>query len=661
MRSPSRTTRWLSPRASNPAANAAIAVAMAVAAMIAVAPATVGAQPAAASAAASAGAAAVAASYEKREVRIPMRDGRHLFTSIYIPRDTTRSYAMLMTRTPYGVAPYGADQYRASLGPNPRYQAEGFIFVYQDARGRYYSEGDFTEMTPHRAEKRGAVDVDESTDSYDTVAWLVANVPRNNGRLGIVGGSYPGFYTTASCIDAHPAVKACSPQAPMTDIYMGDDVFHNGAFMLAQNFGFYQRFGRGPRTEPGPDARYEFSMGTRDAYQFYLDLGPVAPAARKYMKAGTAPHWELVMAHPTYDAFWQARDIRPHLRNMKPAMLVVGGFYDTEDLMGPFGTFAAIDRLSPGADNRLVMGPWSHGGWNRGDGTVLGTLQWETRTGPFYRDSVEFPFFMHHLYGAAAPQLPKALVFRTGADRWDRLDAWPPADLQRKSLYLQPGGRLAFTPPPAASGTRAYDSYVSDPARPVPVVGRIESQGAPRDFITADQRFASRRPDVLVYATEPLTEDVTIAGPIKPVLHVSTTGTDADFVVKLIDVFPDDAPDWAGDSSGFIVAGYQQLVRGDPFRGRYRRSFQKPVAFVPDRPDSLSFTMTDVNHTFKRGHRIMVQVQSSWFPYVDRNPQTFVPNIFEARREDFKAATMRVYHTPARATRIEVGVVPAGR
>jgi len=633
---------------------ASLAVVLAVVAPLATLP--VVAQPAASS-----GAAAVKASYEKLEVRIPMRDGVHLFTSIYIPRDSSREYAMLMTRTPYGVAPYGPDEYRASLGPNPRYQERGLIFVYQDVRGRYYSEGDYTEMTPHLDVKRGPKDVDESTDSYDTVAWLVANVPRNNGNVGIVGGSYPGFYTTASCIDAHPAVKACSPQAPMTDIYMGDDVFHHGAFMLAQNFSFYQRFGRFPRTEPGPDARYDFQMGTRDAYKFYLDIGPIGPASRRFMAPGTAPLWELVMQHPNYDEFWQERDIRPHLKDVKPAMLVVGGFYDTEDLMGPFGTFGALQKLSPANDSRLIMGPWAHGGWNRGDGTVLGNLRWTSKTGPFYQDSVEFPFFMHHLYGAPAPDLPKALVFRTGADRWDRLNEWPRTDLQQRSLYLLADGKLGFTQPAAATGDDAFDSYTSDPARPVPVVDRIESQGAPRDFITADQRFASRRPDVLVYVTEPLTEEVTISGPVRPVLHVATTGTDADFIVKLIDVFPDDAPNWPGDSSGFIVGGYQQLVRGDAFRGRFRHSFQEPEAFVPGQPDSLSFDMSDVNHAFKPGHRIMVQVQSSWFPYVDRNPQTFVPNIFEASPEDFQAATMRVYRVPERASRIDVGIVPAGR
>jgi putative CocE/NonD family hydrolase len=619
------------------------------------------AQPAAQAAAAE----AVKAKYEKREVRITMRDGVRLFTSIYTPRDTTRHYPILMTRTPYGVGPYGADAYRASLGPNGRHMEEGFVFVYQDARGRNFSEGTFTEMTPHKAVKKGPTDVDESTDSYDTIAWLVKNIARNNGRVGIVGGSYPGFYTTASCIDAHPALKACSPQAPMTDLAMGDDVFHNGAFLLPHNWTFYTGFGRGPRTEPGPDKRYPFSMGTQDAYKYYLELGPLGPAARKvYAPAGTAPHFDSVLAHPNYDAYWKARDLRPHIRRMAPAMLTVGGFYDTEDLAGPWMTYGAAERQSPSTDNRLVVGPWSHGGWGRGDGTSLGTLRWTSKTGPFYRDSVEFPFFMHHLKGAPKPDLPEALVFRTGADRWDRYETWPPKNLEKKSLYLAAGGRLSWEPGtgnPAigAAPNAEFTAYVSDPAKPVPLVDRVDPSGMPRDYITADQRFASRRPDVIVFQTEPLTEDVTMAGPVNPVLHVATTGTDADFVVKLIDVFPDDAANWPGDSSGFRVAGYQQLVRGEPFRGKFRRSFSNPVAFVPNQPDSIRFSMPDINHTFRKGHRIMVQVQSSWFPHIDRNPQTFVPNIFWAKPEDFRAATMRVYHSPGKLTRLEVGVVPA--
>ncbi|HUQ81449.1 MAG TPA: CocE/NonD family hydrolase [Gemmatimonadaceae bacterium] len=617
------------------------------------------AQPAANAAAAE----VVKAKYEKREVRIVMRDGVKLFTSIYIPRDTTRRYPILMTRTPYGVGPYGADAYRASLGPSERYANEGMIFVYQDARGRNFSEGVFTEMTPHK-DRKGPKDVDESTDSYDTIDWLVKNVAHNNGNVGIVGGSYPGFYTTASCIDAHPALKACSPQAPMTDIYMGDDVFHNGAFLLPHNWTFYSSFGRAPRTEPGPDKRYPFSMGTQDAYKYYLELGPLGPASAKvYAPAGSAPAWDSVLAHPNYDQYWKSRDIRPHLKKMAPAVLTVGGFYDTEDLAGPWMTYAAAETLSPASDNKLVVGPWSHGGWGRGDGTSLGTLRWNTKTAPFFRDSVEFPFFMHWLAGAPTPNLPEALVFRTGADHWDHYDSWPPKNVEHKSLYLGAGGTLGFQPPRIGNRKSGIDpsfsSYVSDPNKPVPLVDRIESQGMPRDYITADQRFASRRPDVAVFQTEPLAEDVTIAGPVNPVLFVATSGTDADFVVKLIDVFPDDAPNWPGDSSGFKVGGYQQLVRGEPFRGKFRKSFSNPVAFQPNVPDSIRFSMPDVNHTFRKGHRIMVQVQSSWFPHIDRNPQTFVPNIFLAKPSDFQTATMRVYHMTGKRTRLEVGVVPS--
>lgn len=602
--------------------------------------------------------AAVKAKYEKHEYRIAMRDGVKLFTSVYIPRDTSRVYPILMTRTPYGVGPYGEDQYRAPLNRNPKYEAEGFIFVSQDARGRNYSEGVFTEMMPHKDVKRGPADVDESTDSYDTVDWLVKNVPRNNGRVGIVGGSYPGFYTTASCIDAHPALKACSPQAPMTDLLAGDDLFHNGAFLLPHNFSFYVGFGRGPRGEPAPDPKYPFSMGTQDAYAFYLNMGPIGSGSRKYLPPDTAPLWSIVMQHPNYDAYWKARDIRPHLKNMKPAMLIVGGFYDTEDLFGPWGTYRAIEQLSPGNNSTIVEGPWSHGGWGAGDGNQLGSLRWDAKTGPFYRDSVEYPFFLHYLKDGPDPKLPEALVFRTGGDRWDRLDVWPPKNAAKKSLYLQPGGKLSFSAPPAATGAAAYDEYVSDPAKPVPLVDRVEGQGMPRDYITADQRFAARRTDVLVYQTEALTEDVTLAGPVSPNLRVATSGTDADFIVKLIDVFPDDAPSWPGDSSGFKVGGYQQLVRGEPFRGRFRKSFEHPVAFTPNVPDAIAFDMPDVNHTFRKGHRIMVQIQSSWFPHIDRNPQTFVPNIFEAKPSDFKKATMRVYRSAALPTRLDVLTVP---
>ena len=589
--------------------------------------------------------------YSKREVRIRVRDGVQLFTSVYVPRDTTRRYPVLMSRTPYSVSPYGAD-YKGALGPsgNRKWVEDGYIFVYQDVRGRNFSEGVFRDMTPILEKHDTPTDVDEGTDAYDSIDWLVKNLP-TNGKVGIYGTSYPGFYTTASCLSRHPALAACSPQAPMTDIWMGDDNFHGGAFLLAHNFGFYTRFGRAPRKEPGPDPAYPFSMGTPDAYNFYLGLGPLGPGTRRTLDSATAPLWQSILTHPSYDAFWKARDVRPHLHDVKAAVLTVGGFYDTEDLHGPWWVYGAIERLTQGADNHVIVGPWSHGGWSRGDGDVLGMLRWKYKTGPFFRDSVEYPFFAHYLAGAPDPRLPKVLVFRTGADRWDRYDSWPARGSTAAALYLHPGGKLAFTPPRA--GAR-FDEYVSDPAKPVPTVERIENQGMPRDYITADQRFASRRTDVLTYQTDVLTSDVTLTGPVSPVLHVSTSGTDADFIVKLIDVFPNSAANWPNDASAFPVGGYQQLVRGEPFRARYRRSFEKPSAMVPNAADSIRFEMPSVHHTFRSGHRIMVQVQSTWFPHIDRNPQRFVPNIFEARPADFQKATMRVYHSAAQSTRLEV-------
>ncbi len=593
--------------------------------------------------------------YVKREVRIRVRDGAQLFTSIYVPRDTTRRYPVLMSRTPYSVSPYGAD-YKAALGPsgNTKWVDDGYIFVYQDVRGRNFSEGVFRDMTPILENHDKPTDVDEGTDAFDSIDWLVKNLP-TNGKVGLYGTSYPGFYTTASCLSRHPALVACSPQAPMTDIWMGDDNFHGGAFLLAHNFGFYTGFGRTPRNEPGPDARYPFSMGTRDAYQFYLSLGPLGPGTRKTLDSATAPLWQSIITHPSYDAFWKERDVRPHLKDVKAAVLTVGGFYDTEDLHGPWWVYGGIAKQSPSTSNRLVVGPWSHGGWSRGDDDVLGTLRWKYKTGPYYRDSVEYPFFAHYLAGAPDPKLPNVLVFRTGGDKWDGYDTWPPKSSTPSALYLHAGGKLAFTPPAAGA---AFDEYVSDPAKPVPLVERIEANGMPRDYITADQRFAARRPDVLTYQTDVLTEDVTLTGPVSPVLHVSTTGSDADFIVKLIDVFPDTASNWPGDMSGFTVGGYQQLVRGEPFRARYRRSWEKPSAMVPNAADSVKFEMPSIHHTFKKGHRIMVQVQSSWFPHIDRNPQKFVPNIFEAKASDFQKATMRVYHTPKQPTRLELRTLP---
>lgn len=596
--------------------------------------------------------------YRKVEARIPMRDGVKLFTSIYVPRDTVgRSFPVLMTRTPYSAQPYG-DGVRSSLGPssNPRFAREGFIFVTQDVRGRWMSEGNFTSMTPHIANKtRGQVD--ESTDSWDTIDWLMKNITPNNGRVGIYGGSWPGFYATASCIDAHPALVACSPQAPMTDLWLGDDNFHNGAFLLAHNFGFFYRFGRPDGSPPGMESGPRLNTGP-DAYEYFLKLGPIGPAARAIMPRDSAPVWYEFIEHPTYDDYNKARDISRFLKNMKPAMLIVGGHFDTEDLQGPWRTWRAVEKLSPGNNAHIIVGPWSHGGWGRGDANSLGVQRFGSASlGTYFRDSVEYPFFMKYLKDGPDPKLARATVFETGTNVWREYDRFPPAGAERRSLYLHPGGKLSFSPPPRASGPSAYDSYLSDPAKPVPTMDRIEGQGMPRDYIVADQRYASRRPDVLTYVSDVLTENVTIAGPIAPHLIVATSGTDADFMVKLIDVMPDDMKNFSDDAQGFVRAGAQLLIRGEPFRARYRRSWSKPVPFVPNVPDSIAFEMPDINHTFLKGHRIMVQVQSTWFPFIERNPQKFVPNIFEARPSDYQKATMRVYRSANHPSRLEVQVV----
>jgi hypothetical protein len=504
-----------------------------------------------------------------------------------------------------------------------------------------------------KAVKRSKTDVDESTDMSDTIEWLLANVPSNNGRVGVWGISYLGFYTVTSCIDAHPAIKACSPQAPMIDVADGDDLYHNGAFLLAHDFPFFASFNRGPRTGPGPEQPPGFEPGTKDGYRWFLDVGPLQNLERIVFQ-GTGPDWTELTHHPNYDDFWKARNLRPHLKHLKPAFLYVGGWYDTEDLFGALTGYRTTEANNPGIENRLVMGPWYHGQWVFDDGSKLGSASAGGPTTPFFLEHVLLPFFTRHLKDKPADgETAEAVVFETGSNQWRRYPAWPPPEATRRSLYLEPDGKLSFSP----SARVGFDEYPSDPARPVPVVDWL-AFGLPAEYMVADQRFASRRPDVLVYRTDPLERDVTIAGPVAPTLHVATTGTDADFMVKLIDEYPADAPDEGATPPVLGFAGYQRLVRGEPFRGKFRRDRSKPVPFVPDRPDSLHFVMPDVNHTFRKGHRIMVQVQSTWFPLIDRNPQTFVPNIFFARAEDFRKAAMRVYHGPNRASRLDVSILP---
>ncbi len=598
--------------------------------------------------------------YTKYEYRIPMRDGKRLFTAVYVPKDSAGGpYPFMMDRTPYSVAPYGEDQYPPHLGPSDEFEKSGYIFVYQDVRGRWMSEGEFLEMRPHIDNKKSPQDVDDASDTYDTIDFLLKNVPDNNGKVGIWGISYPGFYTSASIIDSHPALVAASPQAPMTDLFMGDDAYHGGAFMLAANFGFYVFFR--PQSQPQtPRPTTAFDFGMKDGYRFYLNAGNIANLDKLYLK-GSNWLFNDQMKHDTYDAYWQARDLSRHMKNVKCAVLVVGGWYDAEDLSGPYRTFYAINKLNPDTPATLVEGPWVHGGWARGEGNHLGDAQFQSKTAEYFRANIQFPFFEHYLNGKGAAQ-PKAVVFETGTNVWRRLDSWPPKQATARTLYFHAGGKLAFDPPEEARG---WDEYVSDPNHPVPFVG-YTTDTVPQRYMVDDQRFASYRPDVLVYETDPLEEDVTIAGPISPKLKISSTGTDSDFDVKLIDVYPDNAPDVEGTSSGnkriqdeppLHMSGYQQLLRGEPFRAKFRQSWENPEPLTPGKETDINFTMPDLYHTFRRGHRIMVQVQSSWFPLTDRNPQTFT-DIPTAKPEDFQKATERIFRQKDSPSGVEVLVMP---
>ena len=585
----------------------------------------------------------IPAHYVKYEYRIPMRDGVHLFTAVYVPKETSQKYPILMARTPYGVEPYGANAYPKHLGPSLKFAEDNFIFVYQDVRGRYMSEGEFVEMRPEKDQPQGPTDVDESTDTYDTIEWLLKNVPNNNGKVGLYGISYPGFYASAGLINAHPALVAVSPQAPIADLYMGDDAYHNGALFLIANFSFYTDFGKQHNPEL-PKSEGDFKYGTKDGYKFYLNMGPVINSNKEYFHYQN-PYWSDVISHPNYDEFWKTRDILPHLKDIRPAVLIVGGWFDAEDLSGTLKTYRAIERQSPHTEEKIVMGPWVHGGWFHSPGDKLGDIRFGSRTADLFRDEIELPFFRHYLKDAPDPQLPKAYVFETGKNVWQREAEWPPANAVPRRYYLRAHGQLASEAP---QETQAFDEYTSDPNDPVPFYSKPTLEMA-REYMDADQRFVEHRPDVLAYETEPLTEDVTIAGPVSPSLFVSTSGTDSDFVVKLIDVYPADGPG--------LLSGYEQLVRGEPFRGKFRHGFERPEPFQSGAMQHIQFAMPDVYHCFQKGHRIMVQVQSSWFPLVDRNPQTFtdIPN---ASPSEFVKATERIYRSKEAGSYVEVNVKP---
>ncbi|NQV73233.1 CocE/NonD family hydrolase [bacterium] len=589
------------------------------------------------------------------EVNIPMRDGVNLFATIYVPNDTTQTYPFLIKRTPYSSGPYEAGKYLDHIGPTgtARFAEEGYIVVYQDVRGRFMSEGTFVNMTPNHPGNEPGAPVDESSDTYDTVDWLLENVHPNNGNVGLWGISYPGFYAAASIIDTHPAIKASSPQAPIGDWFIGDDFHHNGAFYLQDGFRFFHRF---DHIEPTPTtaSRDAFDFESDDAYQFYLDLGPLKNANERYFHHEVAT-WDSLMQNGVYDRFWQERNIIPHMKNVTANVMTVAGLYDAEDPYGPIQIYRSTELNNPSINNTLVLGPWFHGGWVRGLGDHLGNVSFETETSTYYQENIDLPFFNFYLKGKGTLDLPEVMAYGSGSNTWHRFDAWPPSDSSPVSYYLGEMGRLSDTP----SVTAGSDSYESDPANPVPYTKekRIDRT---REYMAEDQRFASERSDVLVYESEVLTEDVTFGGPVSVELFIESTGTDADFIVKVIDVFPDDAPEWQPAEEKYLpdtMAGYEMMVRGEVFRAKFRNSFEFPEPLVPGEATRVAYDTPDILHTFKAGHRIMVHVQSSWFPLVDRNPQTFV-DIYNADESDFQAATQTILRSAEYPSRITMRQVP---
>ena len=613
--------------------------------------------------------------YTKREVLIPMRDGVKLFTAIYEPKNKSQKYPIMFDRTPYTVNPYGADKFKQLLGPSEFFTREGYIFVYQDVRGRWMSEGTFEDVRPD-IDNKTSKDIDESTDTYDTIDWLIKNVENNNGRVGMWGISYPGFYTSAGSIDSHPALKACSPQAPIGDWFHGDDMHHNGALFLAQNFWFFTFMGQ---TRPAPTSTFAHlkpwsGRKTPDGYSFFLDAGGLKEVADSYEKSYgyRIKFWDDMMAHPTYDQWWKDRNILPKLKNIGCATMTVGGWFDNEDLYGALQTYQHIEKQNPKIPfNVLVVGPWDHGGWAGRDGDWLGTAYFGGKTGQWYRENIEFPFFQKFLKDKGdISKIKEVMLFDTGTNQWREFETYKPNTATETALYLTANGGLSFS----ANGANGFSEYVSDPMKPVPYTQKI-TNNYPRDFMTEDQRFASTRPDVLVFQTEPLAEDVTIAGDIRPSLFISSSGTDSDFIVKLIDVFPDEynfpetgktlpngQPERVKPPENFAMSvfqpgGYQMLLRAEPMPARFRNGFEKAEPLKPNTTTKLEYTMPGIAHTFKKGHRIMVQIQSTWFPLVARNPQKFMTNYKLGTQADFQKATQRVYFGGKNASAIILPVV----
>ena len=585
------------------------------------------------------------ATYQHSSADIPMRDGLKLHVEIFWPANAQEPLPFLFQRTPYGVAGSAG---RLTTGYSDLAE-QGYIFVFQDIRGRYRSEGTFVMQRPPRPVDSPSQAIDEGTDTYDSIDWLLENVPKNNGRVGMLGVSYDGWTAAMGMLGGHPALRAVSPQASPADMFLGDDFHHNGAFRLSYGFEYAYL------TEATKE-NSDFDFGRYDTYEWYLGLGPLSNVQSKVLKDKRLPTWTDFTEHPNYDGFWQRQAMRPYLTRVTVPTLNVAGWWDQEDFYGPVTIYRELEKHDSANQNYLVVGPWRHGGWSGGPGQKLGKIDFGSPTGEYFRQMIQAPFFAHYLKDRGTLAQPEATVFESGSNRWRTFDSWPPKRASTRSLYFHAGGRLSFDPPRAGdSGTN--DSFVSDPATPVPYRPRpIEPTYYPKGsgwytWLLEDQRFVQNRPDVLSWETEPLAEDVVVAGEITAKLFASTTGRDADWIVKLIDVYPEAyAPD-------FKLGGYEFMIANDVFRGRFWKSFEKPVPLVPNAVTPFSIDLHTQSYRFQKGHKIMVQVQSTWFPIIDRNPQTWVPNIFKATAADFKAQTHRVWRTPSQASRVDIQTV----
>lgn len=583
--------------------------------------------------------------YYKIERMVPMRDGTKLFTAFYIPKDSSEKHPILFNRTPYSCSPYGEDKFSGRLLFSywVNYLKEGYIIAIQDVRGKWMSEGEFMDIRPFNPAKKGT-ETDEASDTYDAIDWMINNIPSNNKRVGVFGISYPGFYSTMAALSGHPALKAVSPQAPVTEWFMGDDFHHNGAFFLMDGFSFYSGFGK-PRPKPTTQGSPGYQFKTQDNYDFYLKTGALKNFAK--IMGDSIAFWKDLYAHPNYDDWWKARNPMNFVTNVKPAMLIVGGLFDAEDCYGAWNLYKAIEAKSKFTENKLVMGPWSHGGWGgRADGSYLGNVRFGSKTSEYYQRNIEIPFFNFYLkLRGTVHDIAEATIFFTGENEWRNMKQWPPKEITSMDINLVPGENLALEIVHRKFGK--YSEYISDPAHPVPYTEDVHL-GRTAEYMTDDQRFASRRTDVLTFSTDVLSEDITVAGPVIADLVTSISTTDADFVVKIIDVFPDtfryenNYLSARPGTQAYPMGGYQMLVRGEIMRGRYRNSFEKPEAFKPNERTNVKFTLPDIAHTFKKGHKLMIQVQSSWFPLADRNPQKFV-NIYTCDDSDFQKATIRIY------------------